>query len=189
MPSLTKGWEDGFGTQRGSPLSDSEYWLLVTRASNGNPFFPPPKSLKSVSLAGIEAYTTQIAIARSNINSEVFVSMDSEGGTRSVFNGVQTYDGKGNIKDPATWKPTNKGTFPLQTTTHNTSHTHTHTIQYCPSPPLSPPLPPYSLITGAAQTFHQTSLPLSMRNPNTNKNNRLPSHQPRRLHLHYAVGF
>lgn len=48
-------------------------------------------------------------MARSNMKPEVFVSMDSEGGTRSIFNGVQTYDGKGDINNPATWKTTNKG--------------------------------------------------------------------------------
>ena len=50
-----------------------------------------------------------VAMARSNMKPEVFVSMDSEGGTRSVFNGVQTYDGKGDRNYPATWTPTNKG--------------------------------------------------------------------------------
>lgn len=48
---------------------------------------------------------------------EVFVSMDPEGGARSVFNGVQTYDGKGDINDPTTWNPKNKGNFSFWKTT------------------------------------------------------------------------
>lgn len=38
--AFPEGWEDSFGTQRGRPLSDSEYWLLVNRASNGTNIRP-----------------------------------------------------------------------------------------------------------------------------------------------------
>ena len=40
--AFPEGWEDRFGTQRGRPLSDSEYWLLVNRASNGTGPLPFP---------------------------------------------------------------------------------------------------------------------------------------------------
>ncbi|KAF6224733.1 hypothetical protein HO133_009926 [Letharia lupina] len=65
--------------------------------------------LKDIPPAGMKTNRVSSAMARSNMEPEVFVSMDSEGGTRSVFNGVQTYDGKGDIENEATWKPTNKG--------------------------------------------------------------------------------
>ncbi|CAF9936899.1 hypothetical protein IMSHALPRED_010945 [Imshaugia aleurites] len=81
--AFPEGWEDSFGTQRGRALSDSEYWLIVNRASN--------------------------AMARSNMKPDVYVAMDPEGGARSVFNGVQTFNGKGNMADPSTWVETNKG--------------------------------------------------------------------------------
>ena len=95
--------------------------------------------------------TAYLAMARSNLMPEVFVSMDSEGGTRSVFNGVQTYDGKGDINDPSTWKPTNKG---ISTPTK---------LKRCPCNTDT------SRITGVGQIFYQTELPVLMRNPNTQK--------------------
>ena len=87
------------------------------------------------------------AMARSNMNPVVFVSMDSEGGTRSVFNGVQTYDGKGDIDDPTTWKPTNKGMNP-------------------PSPTITVPT---NLSQGSAKHSTNPNLPVLIRNPNTQK--------------------
>lgn len=95
--------------------------------------------------------TGSIAMARSNMMPEVFVSMDSEGGARSVFNGVQTYDGKGDINDPTTWKPTNYGRCSFRTLHGLTSNVDT------------------SLLTGVGQIFYQTELPVLMRNPNTQK--------------------
>lgn len=83
-------------------MTDSEYWLIVNRASNG---IAPHISVNVLT----ETDAVYIAMARSNMEPEVFVSMDPEGGTRSVFNGVQTYNGKGDINDPTTWVPTNKG--------------------------------------------------------------------------------
>ena len=107
--------------------------------------------LENIPSTGMQINRASSAMARSNMEPEVFVSMDSEGGTRSVFNGVQTYDGKGNIENEATWKPTNKGMSPLET-----SHRRTYIIDT-------------PLITGVGQIFYQTELPVLMRNPNTKK--------------------
>ena len=61
-------------------------------------------------------------MARSNMEPELFVSMDPEGGTRSVLNGVQTYDGKGDINDPSTWNTTNKGKCSKETSYRQTQY-------------------------------------------------------------------
>lgn len=110
-------------------------------------------------------------MARSNTKPEVFVSMDPEGGTRSVFNGVQTYDGKGDSNDPTTWTPTNKG--------------------------ISPPLPlSSSTSTALTSPFHprrrSNILPDRAPRPNAQpshpKDNRIPQERPRGLRLHHAMG-
>lgn len=90
-------------------------------------------------------------MARSNMFPEVYVSMDSEGGARSVFNGVQTYDGKGDYNDPSTWVQTNKGLSPLRITRRRPYNTDIF------------------LVAGVGQIFYQTELPVLMRNPNTQK--------------------
>lgn len=109
--AFPSGWEDSFGTERGRPITTSEYWLEVNRASNGMSNWGDPCATYPTDWA-------LIAMARSNMKPDVYVSMDPEGGARSVFNGVQTYkySGKGDIDDRSTWVETNKGRLTLQIT-------------------------------------------------------------------------
>lgn len=53
-------------------------------------------------------------MARSNMKPDVFVGMNPAGGARNIFNGVQTYDGRGDINRPNTWRETNKGISDLE---------------------------------------------------------------------------
>ena len=79
-------------------------------------------SLKDLWFARMQTNQACLAMARSNMKPDVYVAMDPEGGARSVFNGVQTFNGKGNIDDPSTWVETNKGVSPLK------PHIDGHTI-------------------------------------------------------------